>query len=215
MLAGNNGRSSVDLDPSGIRLSVNGSEPVEATSLDMSVGMVFFDLLLRSPITANFSLEAQRNGEDSLTAVAGITFDVIPPGFYTWALDFPEFSDVSVDSDPDNDGIVALIEYVLNGSPTGDDQAILPQANIENGNFVFDFHRLVSSSFDTVQVFQYSTSLEANDWTDIPITSANTGQVSLSSVADNDELEAVSITIDAATGNQQKLFGRLKVTLAE
>ena len=207
VLAGN--FHATTIDPSGIRLSVNGSVPVEATGLSTDVGMVFFDVSIPDGVNATFSLEAQRSGANQRTAIAGITFDAPPIGFQAWTIDYPSLVNTSIDGDPDNDRIENLLEYVLNGDPTEVDLLILPELDATGDNFVFSFTRRVESPADTTQVFQYSTTLQANEWTDVSITDPKAAEVTIGSVVNG--LQAVSVTISKGIVGEGRLFGRLKV----
>ncbi len=209
LLSGNNHASAVN--PSGLRLSVSGSTPVEVTGLDSEIGMVFFDISIQNGIATTFSLEAQRSADDNQTAIAGITFDLISAGYLTWTTEYPTLTDTSTNNDPDNDGIANLLEYVLNGDPTSADDDILPKLEVNEDNFIFSFTRLASSADDTSQVFQYTSTIDSNDWTDLNITSPQATEVTIGNPVNG--LETVTVTINTGVEIDQKLFGRLKVTL--
>ncbi len=209
VFAGNNNGATID--PSGIRLSVSGSTPVEATGLNTDMGMVFYDISIQDGVTPTFSLEAQRNGADRQTAIAGITFDLITAtGYDEWTIGNPTLNDTSPSGDPDNDGISNLLEYVLNGDPTSAGDDILPKAEVNGNNFIFSFTRLASSAEDTTQVFQYTSTIESDDWTDINITEPQHLEVAIGNEVNG--LEPVTITISKDVEIDKKLFGRLKVT---
>ncbi|VGO13214.1 Arylsulfatase [Pontiella desulfatans] len=71
-------------DPTGIRVSVAGGAAVaaEATNLENltnTAGMVFFDVATDGTTADTFAIEAQQRLADQGVAIAGITFDVLPP----------------------------------------------------------------------------------------------------------------------------------------
>ena len=140
-----------------------------------------------------------------------------PPasGYASWALSKPGFIDTAVGSDPDNDGIKNLLEYVLNGNPMASDMAILPTLNIVGPNFIFAFTRRLDSASDTIQKFDSSTDL--NDWTTrppltIPAAAGTYGEVVVGPATGTAPNEVQAITITIPKGAATKLFGRLNVS---
>lgn len=69
-------------------------------------------------------------------------------------------------SDPDNDGVANMLEYILGSSPVSGTSTALPQAVVQGSNLRFTFNRrLRLSGFFTVNV-EYSTDLAS--WTTAP-----------------------------------------------
>jgi autotransporter-associated beta strand protein len=111
-------------------------------------------------------------------------------------------------ADPDNDCIINLLEFVLNGIPNASDPAILPVSAVTATDFEFTFIRRKDSA-STSQVFQYCDDLTS--WTDnqitIPPTDPGSGPVTITPV--DAVTEQVKVTI--SRGSYIKLFGRLLV----
>jgi hypothetical protein len=123
----------------------------------------------------------------------------------TW----PALSDQSLDGDPDLDGILNLMEYVLqDGNPDLASTAILPTQDVSGGNWIFTIHRRAASAVDTTQIFQHTNDLNLDDWTDVPLVSG--GIVSIVSDTPVSGIDQVTVTIPVVF--KSKLFGRLKVT---
>lgn len=139
--------------------------------------------------------------------------------FQTWALTFPAL-DTSAkrlpDADPDNDGVINLMEFVLNGNPgTSDNASIAPTLNASGSNFIFAFNRRADSAGDVTQVFEYSTDLA--DWTTkapvtIPTTPGTTGFVAVGASSGTAPNQVQAVTVTIPKGSDTKLFGRLKIT---
>ncbi len=111
--------------------------------------------------------------------------------------------------DPNKNGISNLLEYVLNGDPLNSESPalILPVLNASGSNFVFSFTRLVQSTTDTTQVFQYGTDLSG--WTSLNITAPTASEVALGTPSGG--LQTVTVTISKSlAGPGGKLFGRLQ-----
>ncbi|RYD48432.1 MAG: hypothetical protein EOP85_03560 [Verrucomicrobiaceae bacterium] len=166
-----------------------------------------------SKIRSNVPVEVYGNGElygkKALSAAAGTHTHVIlaepDSGYAAWASGHQGVSDKRQFSDPDQDGIPNLIEYVLGGSPGSSSTAILPVMSGER-DFLFDFTRLASSSEDVSQYFQYSVNMV--EWHDVEISPVTDSRVTLGA-ADGQGRQAVRVTVPKVPG--EKMFGRLKV----
>lgn len=154
----------------------------------------------------------------TLVVEGGTVLRLNPPvanGFALWA-STPAFGLAAADQDPtddpDNDGILNLVEYALNGHPAVSDPSILPTLNASGSTFVFSYQRLGDSVSDTTQIFQYGSDVVG--WTDVivPVASATVGAATIT-VTNGSPADTVSISIPkpapAVTG---RYFGRLKVT---
>ncbi len=114
--------------------------------------------------------------------------------------------------DPDSDGINNLLEYALNGNASVSNTSILPKLVVTATDFEFTYSRLDLSLSDTVQSFQYGSTLTG--WTSILIpagpgvSSVGIATVTITDIGTTDTVK-VSIPKSAAVGG--KLFGRLQV----
>ena len=128
-------------------------------------------------------------------------------GYTGWLSAFSGLSDTSFSGDPDQDGLLNGLEYVLNGNPMSVDSGISPQPSISGENYVFTFTRTVESAGDTEQVFQIGSSLA--DWVDLNITDPKASEVSLGEVIDG--LQTVTVTVSQSEVVDGRLFGRLMI----
>lgn len=136
-----------------------------------------------------------------------------PKPYLGWLGNHPNLVDLAFTGDPDNDGIDTGLEYVLNGNPTLDDNVTLPVLKLEGENFVFNFTRLASSTVDTIQVIQYSSTLQSNDWKELNLTGSTTNDVTIRDTVNGLQEVSGSISKDEAIGG--KMFGRLLVSPVE
>jgi autotransporter-associated beta strand protein len=152
---------------------------------------------------------ANSSGRISGTGSLIVTTDG-PAGFFSWINGFTTLTanDKFPTADPDADGINNLLEYVLNGSPTLADPAILPDAAPGPTHFLFSFTRREESAADTTQIFEYGSTLTG--WTPVNITAPTAPEVSFGTTANGIRSVTVSIPLSAAPDGH--LFGRLKVT---
>jgi hypothetical protein len=142
------------------------------------------------------------------TEIENLYFSSVVKDYASWLTFYPELSDLVRTSDPEADGIETVLEYVLNGNPMVPDTEILPQLDAVGENFVFTFTRLVASTSDTEQVFQYGSDLIG--WTDVNLNEpTGTGVVFGTAI---DGLQTVTVTISKSLAVDGKLFGRLHVT---
>lgn len=128
--------------------------------------------------------------------------------YYQWKDDFPGLADPQPLSDPDEDGILNLMEFVLGGDPTVP-RSTFPQTvrNQGSGTAVYEFHRRVDSKHTTLQVVQQSNDLI--HWTDHPVPSASEGLFVITPDPDHPHLEQVRFSLDSF--NQARHFFRLWV----
>ncbi|MGJ8644342.1 MAG: beta strand repeat-containing protein [Luteolibacter sp.] len=136
-----------------------------------------------------------------------------PAPAYTawWVENYRFLSDVSPTADPDGDGVLNVLEYVLNRNPEVHDPAIIPTVDASTSDFVFTFDRLEVSDTDTTQVFQYGSDLLG--WTDVSISAPTAAEVSIGTAVDG--IQTVTVTISKTLELDGKLFGRLEATLIE
>lgn len=149
---------------------------------------------------------ASLTGTGTLTVTTGAT----PPGYSVWALEqglTPGVNDGS-NADPDNDGIVNLLEYVLGGAPLASSQSIIPQGNNDGSNLVLTFKRLDLSETDTTMIVQMSADL-GETWTDfVTLGAQSAGAVTI--VENDAALDDVTVTIPLSNAVNGKLFARVK-----
>jgi autotransporter-associated beta strand protein len=136
----------------------------------------------------------------------GTQIALVKSGYDAWLSQYPNLADKTEGGDSDNDGVLNLLEYVLNGNPEASSLTMLPTLDAAGANFLFQFTRRIESAEDTIQVFEYSTNL--NGWTPVNIT--GTAGASVSFGTPSAGLQTVTVTIPK--GNESKMFGRLKVT---
>lgn len=107
--------------------------------------------------------------------------------------------------DPENDGNVNLLEFVLGGAPLVSSQTILPKLVKTGGVWTFEYYRSdISLSPATVQVVEYGNDLIG--WTPITIPTASAGSVVITPGSPADH---VVVTLPNLSG---KVLVRLKVT---
>ena len=119
----------------------------------------------------------------------------------------PASSSAAPLADPDSDGMVNLLEYMLEGAPETADAARLPSAIIEAGEFVFTFTRHASSALYSSQNFEYSPDLVS--WTTLPLTEPAASGLTLGPIVS----DLQTVTIRLPIPHAGRLFGRLRVSL--
>ncbi len=213
VMAGNEVNANGRWDPAALRLSLDDGLSVVANVLSEELGMVFFDVRLDDDVSGTFSIEGQTRSLGSVTrgpSIAGITFDelnTVLTGYEKWLVDNDGLTDEAVMGDPDNDGIVNILEYALNGDPYKSDPEILPRASEVVDGCLFSFRRSIAALEDTTMVFQYSSSVLDEEWTDVEMSDA---KVTLGE--ESNGTQSVDIMISDADAVGKKLFGRIKVT---
>lgn len=118
----------------------------------------------------------------------------------------------AVTADPDNDGVVNLLEYYLNDNPLGSSSSALPVASAAGANLVLTFKRRDDANGDvSVQKVQYGSNLD-NDWTDVAVPAAS-GTVSgvTFTIVDNGTAPD-DVTVSIPKGANPKLFARVVIT---
>lgn len=135
---------------------------------------------------------------------------VIVQGYAAFAEAITNPAHRAADFDADGDGVANVLEYVLEGSPTAHDVAILPDVSVSSTALVFTFSRSDNSENDTTQVVQFSTNLV--DWTDVPITPTGTLPVGVTVdvVESGSAADTITVTIPKLTDAAK--YARLKVT---
>lgn len=123
---------------------------------------------------------------------------------------YPDEDDAEVigaDKDPDHDGLVNAIEFVLNSDPAGGAQENLPRVTKSGGNLLFTFtRRKDAAGAGYATSVEISETLLTDSWSTV-----TTGIGVVDHPSDPDTLEDVTVTIPVLAPGT-KLFARLKVT---
>lgn len=128
-------------------------------------------------------------------------------------------ADALADADPDKDGIVNAIEFVIDGQPNpanpgSNSNALLPTIEMTPTHLVFTFRRSDAANAmpGIAIVTEYGATLAPGDWT-----TAQHGVNGVTITTTNDGFTAgvdkVEVSIPKTAGPPAKLFARLKVTL--
>ncbi|MFD0893870.1 autotransporter-associated beta strand repeat-containing protein [Luteolibacter ambystomatis] len=175
---------------------------------------------------ANFTVTGFTENANVWTKVDGSntwTFDestgvltLTVAGYASWATaqgltGAPGFESGAGD-DPDHDGILNLLEYVLGGNPLASSSGVTPHLAVNPTSYVFTFTRNTDSKSDVTLNFEYGTGLSA--WTAVAIGAANSGPdangVTINVAAGSPE--TITVTVPRTLSGSGKLFGRLKAT---
>ena len=141
------------------------------------------------------------------SALATITIRETAVGYQAFLQQHTSIVETSFMADPDGDGVVNGLEYVLGGNPLNSDSR-WGDLTGDGVNLTFSFDRLEESTSDTIQVFQYSYDL--NIWNDVNLTGTIGSEASIGSAVDG--MEPVTISLPGNVQTDQHLFWRLSVT---
>ena len=100
-------------------------------------------------------------------ATGELTYVAGSGGYTSWIGGFAVGGLVAAGDDFDNDGMDNLAEYALNGNPSVSDVSVMPTLDLTPTDFEFTYSRLDLSIADTVQSFEYGSTLDG--WTPIVI----------------------------------------------
>jgi alpha-tubulin suppressor-like RCC1 family protein len=107
------------------------------------------------------------------------------------------------DADPDNDGVVNLLEYATGQNPASSSTLNTPLAPASGGNIAFFYARSVAAvAAGTGFVVEWSDTLPGTPWSIVGVTHEV--------LSDNGTLQQMNATLPAGTGG--KRFVRLRVT---
>ena len=111
-------------------------------------------------------------------------------------------------ADPDKDGIINLLEFVLGGNPVVSSSTVLPSITLDGSDVVLTFKRSDASELNNISL-SVEVSADLNDWTaipPIPIGPSSSGAVTITEhgVFDDD----VTVIIPLSAGDFE--FFRLK-----
>ncbi len=149
--------------------------------------------------------------------VARLSGDPRPPVAYAaWVAGFGlSGAAAAANADPDGDGILNAVEYVLGSQPVGFEEVAgspRPAVRVAGNDMMFTFRRDDASETPEVTVtVESGTNLIA--WPDVFVIGANTAASSPGvTVAENGSAPD-TITVAIPVGTTQALFARLKVTI--
>ncbi len=111
--------------------------------------------------------------------------------------------------DPDLDGTVNLLEYVLGGDPTGGGP-VLPGTSLTANDQVVTFRRSDLSGIDTTVKVQWTT--DPASWlpeNEVVIGAASSGIVTVVEDFPSPSLDTVSVAIPRSHAVEGKLFARV------
>ena len=159
---------------------------------------------------------------------AALTFANVPLGtatavFYASWISTKSLSGAAAagDADPDHDGIMNALEYVLGGEPnppaTGAySAALLPHSTTNSaGDLIFTFQRKIASVGGVNLSFQWTTGLTFPVANAVPIgaASSTTGGIDVAITKYDATTDTIVITVPAAKAAGGKLFGRLQAVV--
>ena len=214
-----NGTTNTTL-PDGAAVSIGAAGTLNLNFLAANsdtVDKLFIDGVQKAAGIWGSSTSGAPNTDTHLTGPGTLTVTTPPAGGYSSWIDNPSFGlspgQKGATADPDSDGIENLLEFVLNGTPSASDPAILPDLVVTATHFEFTFPRRDDSlSPETTQTFQYGTDLDI--WTSVvvPAGNATVGAATIT-VTDGSPADTVKVSIPKSTvAPATKLFGRLQVT---
>ncbi|MDP0492043.1 MAG: hypothetical protein Q7Q71_13425 [Verrucomicrobiota bacterium JB023] len=153
------------------------------------------------------------SGERSVRIESLAVVPVESSGFADYIAGYPElFDDLALpEADPDGDGLVNLLEYILDRHPGRKESGFLPEITITEAEVSLRFERRASSREDTNQVLQYSTDLST--WTDLPLGSPVDPGVIIGAEAEG--MEEVTVLIERSAPPHDHVFLRLSATEVE
>jgi autotransporter-associated beta strand protein len=122
--------------------------------------------------------------------------------------------------DPDGDGVINMLEFVLGGDPLVSSPGCLPQASLSEDNFIFTFSRRRESIAEVALAFQWGTDLA--EWPhEIEIGAQSSGPdllgvaITVTAGLEGTDLDSVTITVPRSNAADGKCFGRLGATFAD
>lgn len=133
--------------------------------------------------------------------------------YATWLDGFQALSGAAklTSSDPDQDAIPNLLEYILGSQPTQAGSSLLPVATFSSGTQTasLSFTRIASSAQDTILACEHGTNLA--DWTSIDIDALPTPSGVTLGTVDANGRQTVTITLPASGSSAYfRLKARLK-----
>ena len=216
-----------DTTVTGGSLAVNGSSIKDTNKLVISGGTVnltgaetvntlFFGAVQQAAGTYSATGAGGTIASANLTGSGNLVVTSGPAtGFTSWAAT-PAFGlapgDQGTSADPDNDSMDNLLEYALNGNPAVSDPTILPALVLTATDFEFTYSRLDASQADTIQTFEYGSTLVG--WTPVLIPAGlGVSSVGIATVTiiNTGATDSVKVSIPRSASAGGKLFGRLKV----
>ncbi|MBP7949669.1 MAG: autotransporter-associated beta strand repeat-containing protein [Verrucomicrobiales bacterium] len=122
--------------------------------------------------------------------------------------------DSNFDADPDKDGVVNGLEWILGGSPLTSSVGLLPQITSDATNIFLTFTRSDASETSALSL-EWGTDLSA--WTNVPIGATSSGPnpqgISVTVTENGAAADTIVLTIPRANDPPGMRFVRLKATL--
>ncbi|MCW1925052.1 glycoside hydrolase family 97 protein [Luteolibacter arcticus] len=133
---------------------------------------------------------------------------IIGTPYQSWMSGFPAIAgnNRSTDADPDRDGVVNLLEWVLDGDPASSDASVLPAARISEGNLIFTFNRRDDSEGRVSTIVQHGTDLI--EWTNLLIGAADAAGYAVDEQGESPD----AVTVRLPVAGEPKRFVRLLAT---
>jgi autotransporter-associated beta strand protein len=181
------------LDITGATLNVTGTPTEPLYQIVSSAGPIT-GTFATTNIPAGYTLQYHQNSIVLLSDTA--------PAYEVWA---SGLSNPSQDADLEGDGLVNVLEFILNSNATVSSTADLPDVTTNPaGDLIFTFVRKSSSAY-LGAVVEYSTALSEGSWTTF-------GGATVQSNTPSAGLDTVTATLPASLAAPDgRIFARLKV----
>jgi autotransporter-associated beta strand protein len=127
-------------------------------------------------------------------------------GYASWIGGYPTLGGNAAlpGSDPDQDGLANVLEYVLGGNPTLSSAAVAPTGAVQGDDFVVRYFRSDASESDTQQTVWWSPDLLT--WTPVGIPASSAGAVTVQ----ENGAAADEITVTIPRNGGDRIFTRLE-----
>lgn len=205
-----NDQSKLVLGPAGrVNLAFSGGDQVSSLVID--------GVTLEAGIYGRLGLSSNVTGLASVTG-DGLLYvgDYLTP-YVAWALE--QGLTIGINDghwlDPDQDGMMNLMEFALGGDPLLASHQILPRMELDEADFQFSFVRTDASVGTASVSFQWTTDL--NHWKQVAIgtqsSAANSDGVSVT-IQEGQGRDLITIKVPRIAEMKGRLLGRLAVTPA-
>jgi autotransporter-associated beta strand protein len=192
------------------KLQVNGAINITGSTLNVTGTLTeptYQIVSSAGPITGTFATTSVPSGYTlQYNSNSIVLLSDTAPAYEVWA---SSLSDPSQDADIDGDGIVNVLEFILNSNANVSSTADLPDVTTNPaGDLIFTFVRKSSSAY-LGAIVEYSTTLADGSWTTFAGTTvqANTPSAGLDTVT--------AVLPASLAGPGHKIFARLKVDIPE
>ncbi len=154
---------------------------------------------------------------------ASVVSDLVPVGtsYDYWVAAKGLAGDAALPyADPDHDGMLNALEFVLGGEPNpansgSNSNNLVPTVSQSGGNLVFTFRRKNLSEGASTLTFQWSTDLRFLSANDVPVgaASSSTNGVDVAVNVLDADTDTIVISVPVAKAAGGRLFGRLAATV--